>query len=141
MSDIGLTWQTKYGAADFTLYQNDYTADEGLETSIMLSLFTDAGKWWGDGVPVSAGDSFGSRLYELAREKNTAAVVLRAPELVREALAWLVSDQVASAVDCTAEALPLEDGNAMLALAITVHRPTVAPAVYRFAYAWQAQES
>lgn len=146
MSDIGLVWDNNLGSADFTISGDDIALDDGLETSVMLSLFTNrrqdgVGGWWGDAVGGIHGDEMGSHLWTLAREKDTPTVLKRAAEIARAALAWMVTDAVAARVECTTESLPLRAGRTMLALAVTIHRPEVSsPAVYKYSYNWAAQE-
>jgi phage gp46-like protein len=87
--------------------------DDGLDTAIILSLFSDRRAaeddvipdgtddrrgWWADAYPEIDADRIGSRLWLLHREKDTAAVVQRAREYCEEALAWLIEDGVASRV-------------------------------------------
>lgn len=82
-----------------------------LETAVLISLFTDAAAKPGDDVPpgelrrgfwadVHAPDRdvWGSRLWLLERSKVTRENILRAKEYCDEALAWMVRDQLASAV-------------------------------------------
>lgn len=152
MSDFGLTWSSLDGAADLSITANDLTADEGLETAVFLSLFldrraepgdvlpdgeTDRRGWWADALPVVAGDRVGSRLWLLARSKQTADVLDRAREYALEALRWLTDDRVASKVDVSAEFLP----GGGLTLEIVIHRPAGDPARFRFGRAWDAQEA
>lgn len=136
MSDLRLTWNDENGAADLTYTAGDLVVDDGLETAILLSLFTGSEDgWWGDEFPVVEGDVFGSGLWEVARAVSTPPTVRRAQELAEAALAWLVTDGVASSVTVVATAQA-----SVLYYAITVARPQEAPAVYRYAYNWQAQE-
>lgn len=152
MSDLGLSWSAPDGSADLSIAANDLAGDDGLETAIFLSLFLDRRAepgdvlpegeadrrgWWGDAVPVVAGDRVGSRLWLLARSKGTADVLDRAREYALEALAWLTEDRVASSVDVEAEFLP-QGG---LGLAVTIRRPNMDPARFRFGRAWAAQEA
>lgn len=149
MSDLALKWDPQEFAADLAVANNDLVGDDGLETAILLSLFTDrraepgdplpAGEldrrgWWGDAFPVAEGDRHGSRLWLLARAKQQAATVARAREYAREALQWLIDDRVASQVEVTAE-IPRAG---MLALTVVVHRPNTDPARYRFGATWSA---
>lgn len=141
MSDLKLTWDDTNAVADLSILADDLATDEGLETAVLLSLFVGSAQgWWGDALPDVPGDRIGSRLYELDREKDLPEVLERAPKLVEEALTWMVEDQVASSVSATAESLPYGDGRSVLALTVTINRPTLAPAVYRYAYNWQSQE-
>jgi phage gp46-like protein len=148
MSDLRLTWDVH--AADLSIAMNDLVMDEGLETAVLLSLFTDRRSndgdvlpdthsdrrgWWGDAFPVVAGDRIGSRLWLLYREKEEATVLVRAREYAREALQWLLDDQVAAAVDVEAEITR----PGMLGLHIVITRPLSTPVEYRFSAVWAGQ--
>lgn len=152
MSDIALAWDSEAGAADVRIAANDLQRDDGLETAVFLSLFTDRRAedgdtlpdsvtdrrgWWGDGVPVVPDDKWGSRLWLLSRAKAEPATAQRAREYAEEALAWLVEDRVTERVDVTSEVLP---GGA-LALAVSVYRPDKDVARYRYDYVWASQEA
>lgn len=136
MSDLRLTWDNEHGAADLTYTAGDLLRDDGLETSILLSLFTGSEEgWWGDEFPVVQGDVFGSGLWEISRAVATPPTLRRAQELAEAALTWLVTDGVAGSVTVVVTgAAPI------LYYAITVAQPQQAPAVYRYSYNWQAQE-
>ncbi len=103
--------------ADLRLQGRDLLADDSLYTAVVVSLFTDARArssdelppefeaedlrgFWGDGL---GEESIGSRLWLLAREKDTARVRARAEQYAREALAWLVRDGLAGKVEVTAD--------------------------------------
>jgi len=136
MSDIALTWSNDNGAADLTFSGNDIQLDAGLETAVLLSLFTGSEEgWWGDAFPAQPDDVFGSGLWEIARATGTAATVRRAKELAEAALAWLVTDGVAASVTVV-----VTGAGSVLHYAITIERPALTPAVYRYSYNWQAQE-
>lgn len=154
VSSTGETW-TLGGAVSIVAGASvtpayDLELDEGLETAVVISLFTDRRAdegdvlpglgddrrgWWGDAFPVVAGDQIGSKLWLLAREKQTPAALGRAEQYAREALAWLVEDQVASRVDVVASA-PF---TGTLWLTVTITRPKARPVQYRFSKAWAAQ--
>lgn len=150
MSDIRLTWNVY--AADLSVAENDLVLDEGLETAVILSLFTDRRSnegdvlpdgqsdrrgWWGDAFPTVANDKIGSRLWLLYREKEQAAVLLRAKEYALESLQWLIEDQIAAAVDVIASV----PRRGMLGLEIAITRPLTAPVVYRYEAVWAGQEA
>ena len=84
-----------------------------------------------------AQDRYGSLLWLLAREKQIPCVLARAEAYAREALAWLITDGIASRVDVAASFPAL----GWLALEVAIHRPTAPPARYRFDLAWAAQAS
>ena len=95
------------GAGDICVVGADLKAEEGLDTAIIVSLFTDARVredelppghtwrrgWWGDGVDDEP-DITGSKLWLLRREKATQEVLVRARGYIREALAWMLRDGV-----------------------------------------------
>ncbi|WP_256831732.1 phage GP46 family protein [Pseudomonas sp. Pse1] len=90
--------------------------EELLRRAVTISLFTwrragpddvlddaDRQGWWGDSVPSVAGDKLGSRLWLLRRRTLVADTLKDAKAFAEEALAWLVDDQVVTAVTVTAE--------------------------------------
>lgn len=143
MSDIRLQWRPDVGAADINVKANDLEPDDGMETAVALSLFTDrrdgGGRgWWADAL--TPDDPMGSRLWTLANEKDTATVLQLAPAYAREALAWMVTDGVASEVTASASSLPREPGRSIMLLTVGIQRPGQTAATYRYAYNWQSQE-
>jgi phage gp46-like protein len=150
MSDIALRWNAAAMAADVAIEGRDLAGEAGLETAVMLSLFTDRRAepgdplpaaatdrrgWWGDAVPVVPGDLLGSRLWLLAREKETPKALERAEEYARAALQWLLDDRVAERVEVEAD-IPKPG---WLGLTVVIHRPKAEPTRYRFTHAWAAQ--
>lgn len=150
MSDIRTAWRDLGG--EWAVAGPSLAADDGLQTAIVLSLFTDrlaaegdatvqpAARrgWWGDAYPEVTGDRIGSRLWQLAREKQTTAVLARAELYAREALQWLVDDGVASAVTVAAEWVRgpgVEAGT--LGLAISVARSAAPVVSFRFDTFWK----
>lgn len=122
--------------------------DDTLFTAVLISLFTDklAGPddelpetedwrrgWWGDCLPGSTGkpgDQIGSHLWLLFRCKQTEATRLRAERYVREALAWMLEDGVAKAVDV--EAAWMEPATGVLGLGIVCTKPDGSAERYYF---------
>lgn len=152
MSDIGLFWNDVADGADFALKQNDLESDDGLDTAVIISLFTDrrlddgdvlpdAEKdrrgWWGDAIPVVQGDKIGSRLWLLARAKQLPDTLRRAEEYAKESLQWLIDDRVALSIDVTAIIVR----NGVQGLTVIINRPNKDPKTYRFNDVWAAQEA
>lgn len=128
--------------------------DDGLETAVVISLFTDrralpgdplpqnaqvAGTpdrrgWWGDGFAAVPGDRIGSRRWLLHREKLTPSTVARLIEYDREALQWLIDDGIARAVNVSAEI----QGINRIAELIEIVRSDRPVAQYRFNSFWKA---
>lgn len=89
---------------------------QALPRAVIISLFTwgrarpdddlpgaERMGWWGDSYALVEGDRIGSRLWLLARAKITAQTPAVAKRYAEEALAWLVTDGVASVVNVQAE--------------------------------------
>ena len=116
MTDLVLAWDSASGEGDLCIAGADLAADDGLRTAVLVSLFTDrraaadelpAGDtdrrgWWGDGLGQDQ-DEIGSKLWLLEREKQTPDVLVRAEAYAREALQWMLDDEVAVAVTVHAE--------------------------------------
>jgi phage gp46-like protein len=151
MSDLRLKWTAPF-AGDLRIVANDLEIDDGLETAVVLSLFTDRRAndgdalptassdrrgWWGDAAPAVTDDQFGSRLWLLGREKQEPAVLERAKTYAEEALAWLVTDGVAQTVTVTAEFTT----TGMLGLLILIDRPEETSVTFNFGLLWAAQAS
>lgn len=116
MSDVALKLKED-SSFDIEIANGDLVADEGLETAVAISLFTDRRVtdeqlpqgitekrgWWGDMFADNDGDQIGSRLWTLQREKKTQELLRLAEDYAREALQWLIEDGVASSIGATAQ--------------------------------------
>lgn len=114
MSDILLGVED--GCFDIRLKDGDLERDEGLETAVAISLFTNRRVgdeelpdlatskegWWGDTFPEVDLDRIGSRLWTLDREKRVIETLRKAEDYAREALNWLLEDGVASSIEVEA---------------------------------------
>lgn len=107
MTDISTIWNVERAHGDWVLAGPSLASGNDLATAVLISLFTDRlaepsdklpdgttdrRGWWGDldeDVPI------GSRLWLLERSKLVPAVASAAKGYAEEALAWLVSDDVA----------------------------------------------
>lgn len=133
---------------DLCLSGNDLATDAGLHTAVVVSLFSDRRAeaddplpgsddrrgWWADAYPDIDGDLIGSRLWLLAREKQTDEVLNRAREYAQEALQWLIDDGIAQRVTVTAEHVR----QGVLGLLVEIQRPAGNAVEYRFNYLWEA---
>lgn len=149
LADLALVWSRV--SADLTMIDHDLASDTGMETAVLLSLFTDRRAedddtpptgdesdrrgWWADQFAVTEGDRFGSRLWLLDRSKRVDEVRRRAEEFAREALAWMLDDHVAERIDLETELTTQE-----LRFRVTVHRPGREPVSLRFAHVWTEVE-
>ena len=126
--DIGLIIQQ--GCYDLKLENGDLVADGGLETAIIISLFTDKRVtteqlpefatdhqgWWGDMLPVIDGDQIGSRIWTLNRSKITNETLRLHEDYAREALQHLIEDGVVDSIQIDANYN--DDFNLVLDIAI-----------------------
>lgn len=144
--DLKLDWNGRF--FDLVMENNDLAMDASLQSAVAISLFTDRrvtaeelpdGEtdkrgWWGDALPDIDGDQIGSRLWLLAREKQTEEVRRRAVEYAKESLEWMIVDGVAQSVEVIGEWV----GSGFLGLAVTVQRPT-GKLVFKYKVNWNAQ--
>ncbi|HEY0251715.1 MAG TPA: phage GP46 family protein [Kofleriaceae bacterium] len=147
VADLALTWSNKSGDADLSLIDSDIASDRGIETAILLSLFTDRRAedddvppsgdardrrgWWADQFAAIKNDRFGSRLWLLDRSKNANETLLSAKEYANEALSWLIEDKVAATVDVT-----VESTKTALLIGVAVQRPGRDAVSFRFSHTW-----
>lgn len=147
MSDIALIWDGH--GCDLALDGNDLQLDDGLQTSILISLFSDRRAraddtlpgddrdrrgWWADAYPQIEGDQIGSRLWLLSREKEIPETLRRAKEYADEALAWLVIDGIAARVEVT----PSVPKRGVLGLAIAVQKLDGNIENFQYEFIWGA---
>lgn len=97
---------------DYTLESGQLVRDlaRGLANAVYLRLMTPLGSYWADAT-------LGSRLHELAREKDVPRVAVLAKKYCEDALAPLIADKRASTIEVATERL--HDGRLRLAVAVT----------------------
>lgn len=149
MADAAMVMTENGGA--LVLSSFDLARDDGLETAVIISLFTDRRAsaeqipvelpqddlrgYWGDISNATPSDQTGSLLWLLAREKQLPQVLGRAQQYCRDALAWMVEDLVATRVEVSAEFI----AQGWMLILVDIFRPTGPPVRYRFNYEWAAQ--
>jgi len=79
---------------------------------------TDRRGWWADQFSDRAGDAFGSKLWLLSRSKITSETISRVARYAEDALAWLVSDKIATKV----AAVAVRAGQEAIYLAVRLER-------------------
>lgn len=149
MSDLKAKF-TEDRQFDLEIARNDLALDDGLETAVLVSLFTDrraeatdqlpAGETslrgsWVDAFPTTPGDYLGSRLWLLGREKQLPEVLERAREYAAEALRWLVEDRIAARVEVETEGV----SPGVLGIRVQIFKPSSDVVNYRYELAWAAQ--
>lgn len=149
MTDASMVMTENGG--ELVLFGFDLQRDDGLETAVIISLFTDRRAnpeqippefpaddlrgYWGDVSNNSPSDQTGSLLWLLSREKQTPQVLGRAEQYCRDALAWMIDDKAATQVVVSAEYA----AKGWMLLFIDIYRPSGSPARYRYNYEWSAQ--
>lgn len=154
LADLALVWDETRGDADLAIIDNDLASDAGMETAILLSLFTDRRAqpddlppsgdpndrrgWWADQFADTEGDLIGSRLWLLDRAKATNETALRAREYALEALQWLIDDGVAVSIDVATSIIALPGPQRRMLITVTITRPDGSPLTFRFAHVWNS---
>ncbi len=147
MSDIALNCNCS--GSDLVLQNNDLLLEEGLETAIFISLFTDRlistkelpseesfrRGWWGDSISAIESDFIGSKLWLLRREKITSETLHRAKTYAAQALQWLIEDKIVQTMQV--EVSRIKDDS--LLIAVTLVRPTGDQQTFKYDCLWQAQ--
>jgi len=156
-NDIRIDWNSTLMAGDFAFdsAHQDLMSDGGLETAVLVSLFTDRRAreddelpdsnnldrrgWWGDlGVPEVEGDQIGSRLWLLGREKTQESVLVRAKKYAEEALRWMIEDGIAKTIEVETERQSTP-GTDWLVLAVRIYKPDGAVTPLKYEFQWSAQ--
>lgn len=150
MSDLALQYKGDY--FDLVVDKNDLQLDAGLQTAILVSLFsdhrvtedelpfgeTDKAGWWGDLLADVDKDQIGSKLWLLIREKRTEETRTRYVEYCKQALTWLTEDGVADSVSVDA-AYP-EDTKEGIEISISIQRPQ-GKLTFKYKLNWNAELS
>ncbi len=89
--------------------------------------------WWGDCAPSVAGDRIGSRLWLLSRRTLVAQTLQDAQAYAEEALAWLLDDQIVTAVTVTVE----RQGNDRMNLRVMLTEQSGETLELNFADTWE----
>jgi len=155
--DFKMIWDTDLmeGNLDVLPFGGDLTHDGGIETAVLMSLFTDRRArdddklldidfrdkkgWWGDLVsPDVDGDEIGSRLWLLSRSKTTEEALVRAKEYSKEALQWMIDDKVASSIDISTERM-LDKPDGWMGIKIKIIKTNEEKLHLRYNIQWSAQ--
>lgn len=120
---------------DITLLNGQPDMDQGLETAVLISLFSGSG-WWGN-VASALDEQVGCELEELTTRTLTNQTRLDAEEAARKALAWMLSAGVAAKVTVAATLPAL----GWLVLAVTIEQPGGSVTELRYQINWAAQRA
>jgi phage gp46-like protein len=145
MSDVTLVWDPVNLCADWVITGSLLEVGGDLASATLLSLFCDRVAqpgdvipdgtqnrrgWWGD-----AGESvpIGSRIWLLARAKQTDQTLARARDYIIEALQWLITDGVAIKIDTYTE----WTRPGMLGAQVVIYRTNGQQVALQFTSVWQ----
>ncbi len=146
MSDMGLFIIDN--CFDLKVLDGDLASDDGLETAVAISLFTDKRVtdeelpfghktkkgWWGDMYPEIDLDKIGSRLWTLDPGKRTNDTLRRSEDFAKEGLKWMLEDGIANTINVNSE----YNENMHLIINIEIIRPDGLTS--SFEVLWDAQE-
>ena len=134
MADVGLIWQD--GWADILLNEsnNDLQTGKDLKTAILVSLFSDSRAnpeellldedprgWWSRDL--------GSLLWLLARQKATLQNLEKGIQYIKDALNWLIVQNIAKSIDVTGTI----ENRSKFNFIISIKKSND----YRFQYLWE----
>jgi phage gp46-like protein len=115
MPDLKLTLNTVTGNYDISLENGDFTTTDGFDSSILVSLFSDARAdksevlrpeqrrgWWGDECSDNKNSKLGSKLWLLSQARKTPVTLNRAKDYAYQALKWLVDEGYSRKIDVNA---------------------------------------
>lgn len=134
MADVGLIWQD--GWADILLNESNTDLQTGkeLKTAILVSLFSDSRAnpeellldedprgWWSRDL--------GSLLWLLARQKATLQNLEKGIQYIKDALNWLIVQNIAKSIDVTGTI----ENRSKFNFIITIKKSND----YRFQYLWE----
>ena len=134
---------------DLQIKDGDLRPETGLETAILLSLFSDRRAtveqlpdleeskrgWWADDVSDPIEDKWGSLLWIVERAKITNDLTARIEDFVRESLDWMIIDGVAERINVNAVR------NGLDRIDISIEIFDFESENFQFSFAWQGQET
>lgn len=153
--DFKIVWDSDLMEGDLEITTGDLLHDGGLETAVLMSLFTDRRArdddplldqesrdkkgWWGDLVsPDVEGDQIGSRLWLLSQAKTIEEALVKCKEYVKECLQWMIVDKVASNIEVITERIKSKSDN-WLAFEVKIMKYKEELLKLRYEIQWTAQ--
>ncbi|AIJ09254.1 phage protein GP46 [Edwardsiella anguillarum ET080813] len=136
---IAIIWED--GLGTFAMNGMDFLTDNSVTTDVIISLFTDRRAEPSDALPDGSHDRrgwwadsyrrrpIGSRLWLLSREKTLTSVLRRAKNYAEEALAWMKTAGLITALQV--EATVPRHGVLHLAIRLTLPDGAITPFVFK----------
>jgi phage gp46-like protein len=148
MKDCKILWDNSTGVGDIGISNSDLQIEEGLETAVFMSLYTDQRAaedentnfpldkrgWWGDMLE-SNGDQVGSKLWLYEREKLTTKVIAQIKDAMYDCLQWMIDDGIVARIDIALE----KQENNKLFTEIKLFRQDDSRTTVKFDDLWNAQ--
>lgn len=131
---------------DISVVNDDFVKELGLETMVLVSLFSDAREdsrdddkrgWWGAAVidKDRLAAPFGSKLWLLAREKQTDETRVKIQEWCFDALRWMIEEGIVDRMEVGAEYFDI----GKVLITIDLFRGERDPLTFKFEYLWGGQ--
>jgi len=145
-NDIKITFDPEKISGDFSLSSGggDLKRELGLETAVLLSLFTDRRAddsdvfdgedkrgWWADQLNQDEYE-IGSKLWLLDRSKTTPQTLVKAREYCLEALEWMIDEEVVAAIE-----VEVERENSILKFKTILYKADGKTEVFKFDDLWR----
>lgn len=146
MSDTATIWTRDLGRGDWNLAGTNLQSGNDLQTAILISLFSDREANPDDAIPDGTRDprgwigdvdqpyKIGSRIWLLARAKQTQETLRLANDYIAESLQWLIDDGVVARFDITAE----WTAPGMLGAKVLAYKNNGASSPMNFSWVWKA---
>ncbi|WP_081434692.1 phage GP46 family protein [Gluconacetobacter diazotrophicus] len=143
--DINLSYDNATQAFDWVYENGDFcTNTDDLASAVQMSLFTwghatdgwvnpdGSGNMYGNWIDSEYGFYVGSRIYQLWLEGITTddATVAKTNDIVNQSLAWMLSQDVASAISVNSNIV----NNSQIEIDISITKPT--GQVSQYSYVW-----
>jgi phage gp46-like protein len=133
---------------DIVIENGDLKADNGLETAVLISLFSDRRAdieelpkgdtnlkgWWADLISDKITDLIGSKLWLADRAKMETELLPLLEDYVRDALNWMIEDGIAQSV----EVIATQNDSQSATLSVTINKPDGDNIPFKFI--WDGQD-
>lgn len=153
-SDIKAIWNTDYAEADISQSGGDLVREDGLETAVLMSIYTDRQAnvddeipdgtdnrrgWWADIVNNTNDDKIGSRLWLLDRSKTDDQTIADAQFYIEECLQWMIDDGVCQDINVIVERYDIEGSSSRLGFQVSILQSDGTTKALKFNDLWTAQ--
>jgi len=151
-NDIKILWDNDLIEGDIEYDNGELTIEDGLETAVIMSLFTDGRAsiedtlpdsgsedrrgWWGDQVAEVKDDEIGSKLWLLERSTTIQETLINAEIYIKDCLQWMIDDAVIIDFDIEMERQDRSDKSATLAFKVIFHQSDGTEKIMKFNDLW-----